>query len=1010
MKKYIFTVVLLTFVFSICLNAETVRCKATKGSSPSFHKKEMDLKNKGLRFKIKYFEQFGLADFDVSSLKGKKITSAYFCASPAGGHKFNTNQGTDLAWLSITTVSSPWTQNGACANSSGVRSDWGWKGAKLWDVACGNGNTLRSNGQFKKSGNVHKIKIDNDLVEALVAKAAYGLFIMDGNTSYIMNCRISNPYLEVTVDGTDTSAPAAPASISLKPAPNWATAEYGAFLLTVKPTAGTFSYNISVNGEPVQRWQIPFAKDGKTQTFQIVDQPADTNINVELCAVDGAGNISEPVKASSRTSPKLTVPKLPEVPFKPRAGSAKALGSAKIYAFPEVVEISPTTGKPIFDSNKTMASKNAVWDGSTGTIRLAAAKGEIVSFQLAIDGNINNVKIAVTDLSGPGEISNKEVKIFRNWYVGGQPSALVPYKDSVSCPMSDNGVGSQTHQAVTIDYNIPENTKAGTYSGKVALTSGGNSLALDLKIKVYDVVMSKYVHFNPELNCYGGPGKAGSAQFKDSYRVAHYYRTTINRVPYNQGGRSHEDWTPEIDKSTGKVTNWSRFDNNLGGLCDGSWFADNPRANVPVASLYLPQFEGWPANFRDYYKPGTSLPKKRQKAADQEAERVKHWSKAKPINEAMSPTFKKIFATNVKDFYDHAKEKGWNKTAFQCYLNNKHGYGYTFWTLDEPNIYRDWEAINYFGECWKQGINDPEVYTRKFQEKLYTIGLPEMNRSKPLFLYRGDISRPTFQGNLSDDNMTIVYIGGGGFDKLRMIQNHKIRMPAIMYAYGSANKYKRDNNETAAWCLKAFANEEDGVLPWQSLGRDINNPDNGGKGGNALIINAKSRGFGHAVADVRMAAFRRGAQDCELLRDLQLRKGWSRQHIGMLVSQKVPLQASYKQSFSDEAAATTFGSLSSQGFAEMKEGVLMLLEKTPKGSGYRSTTTTTTTTRPKPTTTVKKEKDDGDAPGFGVIHFTNGKSVTANVVKMQGTNLQYMTADGKTKWVKRSKIKKIDRP
>ena len=46
---------------------------------------------------------------------------------------------------------------------------------------------------------------------------------------------------------------------------------------------------------------------------------------------------------------------------------------------------------------------------------------------------------------------------------------------------------------------------------------------------------------------------------------------------------------------------------------------------------------------------------------------------------------------------------------------------------------------------------------------------------------------------------------------------------------------------------------------------------------------------------------------------------------GLLVNQKVPLTAKYRQAFADQAAAMTFDSLTSQGFAEMKEGVLRLL-------------------------------------------------------------------------------------
>jgi hypothetical protein len=66
---------------------------------------------------------------------------------------------------------------------------------------------------------------------------------------------------------------------------------------------------------------------------------------------------------------------------------------------------------------------------------------------------------------------------------------------------------------------------------------------------------------------------------------------------------------------------------------------------------------------------------------------------------------------------------------------------------------------------------------------------------------------------------------------------------------------------------------------------------------------------------------RRGAQDAELLRLLQLKNGWSREHCGLLVAQKVPLTSYFPQN-----PDPIYGTLTSQGFCEMKEGVLQLLE------------------------------------------------------------------------------------
>ena len=142
----------------------------------------------------------------------------------------------------------------------------------------------------------------------------------------------------------------------------------------------------------------------------------------------------------------------------------------------------------------------------------------------------------------------------------------------------------------------------------------------------------------------------------------------------------------------------------------------------------------------------------------------------------------------------------------------------------------------------------------------------------------------------------------------------------ILYAYGSANNVGESNWESAAWCLKTFALNGDGILPWQSLGTAsaLTNPSK-----TSLIIDAGK--YGNAVASFRVHAMRRGAQDCELLRLLQLKNGWSREHIGLLVSQKVPLTSMFSQAYEDEAASISFGTLTSKGFIEMKEGVLQLL-------------------------------------------------------------------------------------
>ena len=896
----------------------TIICNSTEINSPSFHPKERGVVNANGAMKIKWWEQFGLVKFDISKIKGKNIKRAWLELKAAGRHKYNLNKGTDLTWISVTTVATPWNGKKASANSNGIDGHWGWPGARTYDVACGHSHTLRSNVKLEPHAGAHRAELDVAIAHALIADASYGIFIMDGSTYFGMNCMVKNPKLIVEIDDAPAEKTSAVSGLKVTAAPNWAERKSGAIMVEFKTPKSAFSFDINIDGQAIPRWQIPFAEPGTKQSFPIVDLPAGKNVSVEVITRNAAGEMSSAATASAKVSPALTVPKLPETTFKPKAGAPQKLGAAKVYAFPELTMIDPITGEALHEDSKDLSQMNAVWDGSTGTVRLASAKAESVSFQIAIAGAINDVAIEISDLKGKSTISTASAKLWRNWYVGKFSEYALPLNDTVSCPMPDNKIAGQTVQAVTADIHIPKDAKAGLYKGTVTLKAGTETATLKLRVQIYNVTIPDEIFFNPEMNCYAGPGSADSDRFKNSFKIAHYHRSTINRVPYSQNGRVHKDWTPDIN-ADGTVSDWTRFNDNIGPLLDGSLFKDNPRAGIPVASLYLPHFEGWPADYRKYYKPGVAVPNKKDVDGF-----VKHHISAKPIEEAMDKEYETTFKNCVSAFYKHATDKKWTRTAFQCYLNNKSKYGYTAWTLDEPNIYRDWEALNYWGRLWKEAINDDEVYTIEWIEKAYEQGLTKLNRGKPVFLYRGDISRLTWQGNLSDDLMNIVYLGGGGFDKPRMVKNSKHSMPTIMYAYGRCPDYTNSKWKTAAWCLKAFINESDGVLPWQSLGNGLNKPDPKG-GGNALIVNAPP--YGNAIASFRVHGFRRGAQDCELLRLLMLKRGWSRAHMGLLVSQKVGLQANYNQAFVDEAADVKFGSMSAKNFTEMKEGVLQLLAK-----------------------------------------------------------------------------------
>jgi hypothetical protein len=255
----------------------------------------------------------------------------------------------------------------------------------------------------------------------------------------------------------------------------------------------------------------------------------------------------------------------------------------------------------------------------------------------------------------------------------------------------------------------------------------------------------------------------------------------------------------------------------------------------------------------------------------------------------------------TRDFAAHFAEKGWTDTHFQMYLNNKYQYwGATYWTLDEPVCRDDWQVLRFFAQLYRSALE---------------------GATGPRFVFRGDISRPWWQYDQLDGLMDTIYYGGSIFDLPEFARRYNRRIPDP-HVYGACNEVGQPNLESAVWCLKAYALGCDGVLPWNSIGgaNSLVEPSQ-----TALIVPGDRAGHRGPVASLRVFALRRGAQHVELLQMLAEKRGYSREQIGALVAQKVPLHAQFRQEFADEAAALDFGGLGAADIVSLKEGVLLLL-------------------------------------------------------------------------------------
>ena len=926
---------IITIMLSMGLRAgEPVKCPDTRDVWLSVVDEHGETNGgKAARMKMKCWQEFGLLDFDVSALKRKKIEKAVLYVAPDGGAVFGGGRGTDLRWFTVSTVSSDWVEGsgeqyakdtagkGATFNEASYKTrPWSYPGSHCWDVTLGNGKSLRcdidagdpQNGWFA-------IQLDKRLAEALVAKAAYGLLLMDGSTGVDRNCYVASresnraPYLLVTLAGENAQAPKAPSDLKLASTPNDASTTTGAAALTFTVPENAFAYQIKADGKELPRWQIPFAAAaGTVQTIPLEYLAPDADVSLEVAVVDACGNVSPFAAVKGKASPKITVPKLPDSDWKPKGGDApSAEGKLKAWAFPEISKLDPLSGKIVCEGGMDeAASKNSVWDAATSTVRIVAARGEIAAFQLAVQSLGDTASGIKINIAGMDDF---KTRAWRTWFVKikeqwqGDYAIPLPLAAgaALAIPAADNKIPQQKVAAVSVDVIIPESAKPGERSGTITIASdGAPEIKLKLIVKVYDADIPKEPHFNPEMNCYGGPGEAGTEFFFDSFRLAHYHRSTIDRVPYSQNGNVHADYAPQAG-ADGKVTDWSNFDKNLGPLLDGSAFKDNPRAGVPVPTLYLPMAENWPLPMAPNYNPGETFTGKNWNAI--------HHIKAKPPEQAFSQKYQEAFTNNVADFIQHFESKGWTKTLAEVFFNNKAGFSAdglrgTAWTMDEPFVYLDWNALGFFSRLAHQAM--------KHQKSAHII-------------FRADISRPMWQGSCMDGLMELLCANNEQFDMFPLMKDHKRRMPTTLYTYGSCNDQSRANHETTAWCLKAYVYECDGVLPWQSLGDDsaFDIGDGNGDNGNALIVDGRKRFGVNAIASYRVHAFRAGAQLVELLRLLEQKNHWGRSHSDALVSQLIQLRTEFHQSSQDQAAAVTFKNLNGDQFVRLKEGILKLLEK-----------------------------------------------------------------------------------
>jgi len=377
--------------------------------------------------------------------------------------------------------------------------------------------------------------------------------------------------------------------------------------------------------------------------------------------------------------------------------AAARAAEIKVWCIDDMAKIDPVTGKAFEENPKLYpkglrgdySARNTVWDAKRGSVRLLAARNEVVAFQIVLrpDGPVKGVTLEPTDLTGEaGRIGAKNVTMFRQWYIhvtkstvkhalgdGWYPDPLIPLRlgterfgGPLDIPDPRNKIDRQTNQAVWVDLYVPGNTKPGLYKGAIRI-GGPATQTVPVELEVLDVTIPNAFHYMMCLNNYGTANRRPEPMRIKYYQLFQRHRIYLS----NDNGRV----TPKIDKKSGRI-DWTDYDRRQAPLLDGSAFTakhgygPGPMQGTPLVMLQLP------FNCRIKRYGG------RRHASQNWPDTFRMGDKA----------YEKLFKDTVKAFDRHWVQKGWTRTVPVLYTDG----------ADEPTRHKEYEQIRYIGMLIQQ--------------------------------------------------------------------------------------------------------------------------------------------------------------------------------------------------------------------------------------------------------------------------------------------------------------------
>jgi hypothetical protein len=531
------------------------------------------------------------------------------------------------------------------------------------------------------------------------------------------------------------------------------------------------------------------------------------------------------------------------------------------------------------ETNLDAPAAGRLWDGRS--ITLEAARGEHVGFELCVE----LPQSRTVGLDGPGFAASRVLA------VGSTFDPLVPVAGEVS--------GKALFH---VERYVPKAAAPGEQKLALTLKIGGAEIPIPVVLRVHPATIPDALSFQVSLNAYGSPGdrmgdKPGSPAFMELerafHRLAHEHRATLAIVPYSHRGFLQWGVVPEVRRTGAKVevSSWATFDERWGPYFDGSAFKGLPRDGVPMAHAYWPMHENWPLPINEYYS--------------YQGKPEDHWRDAPPPDQAFAEDYGKAFAAIVREFGSHAVSKGWTRTQFQVFLNNKpdvrfqrHQAEGSWWRLDEPVSVEDHLALRHFGRRAAEAAKDLKSIDIKF---------------------RADLSRPQCRRDLLDGILGLDVVAG----TYRRYPELVFNRGEEVWIYGGV-PIGGSGQAARAWTIQCYLDGADGVVPWLALGDAAawDRPQD-----TALLLPPKAGMEKRAYATLRLKGLRRGEQDAELLRLALLKVKAAREDVREGLAASLGLLGTFKKDSETDAGRVDYGRLDPDRFEAMHRSLLEVLDK-----------------------------------------------------------------------------------